>query len=111
MPLWIVAGAWGFVAGLVLLLGAAAGYSMYIFGLWGGITVISGSTILLGYALFGQFSPDIVAATTAVAAGAMLAMLADTMIPEACEHAHTFAGLITVVGFLMAFVRTKVTEK
>jgi ZIP family zinc transporter len=46
-----------------------------------------------------------------VAAGAMLAMLADTMIPEACEHAHTFAGLITVVGFLMAFVRTKVTEK
>jgi zinc transporter, ZIP family len=33
------------------------------------------------------------------------------MIPEAFENAHTFAGLITVVGFLVAFVLTKVTEK
>ena len=70
-----------------------------------------GIAALLGYALFGQFSPNIVAATTAVAAGAILAMLADTMIPEAFEQAHNFAGLITVVGFLVAFVLTKITEK
>jgi ZIP family zinc transporter len=83
----------------------------YIFGVWGGIAVISGIAALLGYALFGHFSPHVVAATTAVAAGAILAMLADTMIPEAFEQAHNFAGLITVVGFLVAFVLTKVTEK
>jgi ZIP family zinc transporter len=106
-----MAGVWGFVAGLALLLGMAAGYSIYIFGVWAGIVVISGIAILLGYALGGQFLPDIVAATTAVAAGAMLAMLADTMISEACENAHNFAGLITVVGFLVAFVFNKVTEK
>jgi ZIP family zinc transporter len=34
-------------------------------------------------------------------------MLVDTMIPEAFEHAHTFAGLITVVGFLASFVLSK----
>ncbi len=52
-------------------------------------------------------SPDIVAATTAVAAGAILAMLVDTMIPEAAESSHEYGGLITVVGFLLAFILTK----
>jgi ZIP family zinc transporter len=48
----------------------------------------------------------VIAATTAVAAGAILAMLVDTMIPEAFEEAHNFAGLITVAGFLVAFMLT-----
>jgi ZIP family zinc transporter len=75
------------------------------------IAGISGIAALLAYTLFGQCSPDIVAATMVVAAGAILAMLADTIIPEAFEHAHNFAGLITVVGFLVAFVLTKAIEK
>jgi ZIP family zinc transporter len=79
----------------------------YIFGVWGGIAAISGVAALTGYALFRHFSPDIVAATTATAAGAILAMLADTMMPEAFETAHEFAGLLTVAGFLSAFALTK----
>ena len=79
----------------------------YVFGVWGGITVISGVAALLGYAVFRDFSPGVVAGTTAVAAGAILAMLADTMIPEAFEEAHTAAGLITVAGFLAAFCLSK----
>ena len=51
--------------------------------------------------------PEVIAATTAVAAGAILAMLADTMIPEAFETAHEYAGLITVAGFLAAFILSK----
>ncbi len=80
----------------------------YVFGLWIGITVLSGLAALLGYAVFGGLSAGVVAATTAVAAGAMLAMLADTMIPEAFESAGDAAGLVTVAGFLVAFVLTKV---
>ncbi len=79
----------------------------YVFGVWASIAVISSVAALLGYALFSRFSADVIAGTTAVAAGAILAMLADTMIPEAFEQAHDFAGLITVVGFLAAFVLTK----
>ena len=79
----------------------------YIFGVWGGIAVASGLASLAGYAIFGRFSDEVIAATTAVAAGAILAMLADTMIPEAFEETHNFAGLITVAGFLAAFVLTK----
>ena len=80
----------------------------YVFGVWGSIAVVSGVASLLGYAAFRGFSDDVIAATTAVAAGAILAMLSDTMIPEAFESAHDFAGLITVAGFLAAFVLTKV---
>lgn len=79
----------------------------YIFGVWGGIAVVSGIAALLGYAVFRHFSAAVVAATTAVAAGAILAMLVDTMIPEAFEEAHDFAGLITVAGFLASFALSK----
>lgn len=79
----------------------------YIFGVWGGIAVISGLAALLGYLCFRQVPPHIVAATVAVAAGAILAMLADTMIPEAFEEVHEFTGLAAVTGFLAAFALTK----
>ncbi len=79
----------------------------YIFGIWGAISLASGLAALAGFTLFEGVSPATVAATTAVAAGAILAMLADTMIPEAFADAHDFAGLITVAGFLAAFALTK----
>lgn len=78
--------------------------AVYVFGVWGGITIISGLASLAGYTLFQGFSQDVIAATIAVAAGAILAMLADTMIPEAFDEAHDFAGLITAAGFLVSFM-------
>jgi zinc transporter, ZIP family len=83
---------------------------LYVFGIWAAIALISGLAALCGYAVFRHFSADVIAATTAVAAGAILAMLADTMIPEAFEYAHDFAGLITVIGFLIAFALSKWSE-
>lgn len=80
---------------------------LYIFGIWGGITIIAGISAIAGYAVFNSFSDEIIAATTAIAAGAILAMIADTMMPEAFETAHNWAGLITVMGFLTAFMLTK----
>ena len=71
IPIWLQAGCWGLVAG---------------------------SALLVGYAVFSHFSDEVIAATTAVAAGAILAMLADTMMPEAFEEAHDLAGLINVAG-------------
>jgi ZIP family zinc transporter len=80
---------------------------LYVFSLWFGIALISGAAALVGYAVFSDFSNEVVAATEAVAAGAILAMLADTMVPEAFEQAHDYAGLITVAGFLCAFILSK----
>jgi len=79
----------------------------YIFGVWSAIAIASGLAALAGYSLFQYFPASVIAATTATAAGAILAMLVDTMIPEAFETAHNFAGVITVAGFLTSFMLSK----
>ncbi|HYF58891.1 MAG TPA: ZIP family zinc transporter [Burkholderiaceae bacterium] len=79
----------------------------YVFGLWGAIAAASGLAAWAGAALFVGASADVVAAITATAAGAILAMIADTMIPEAFAETHDAAGLITVLGFLAAFLLSK----
>ncbi|MFE6993709.1 ZIP family metal transporter, partial [Streptomyces pharetrae] len=75
----------------------------YVFGVWGAIAAASTVSAVLGYTVVGAFSPAVIAAVTAVAAGAILAMIADTMIPEAFEDAHLAIGLVTVGGFLVSF--------
>jgi ZIP family zinc transporter len=80
--------------------GRSAGY---VFGVWGGIALISGIAALIGYASLRDASAGLVAFITATAAGAILAMLADTMIPEAFEEHHVLTGLVAAVGFLAAF--------
>ncbi|MET8906261.1 ZIP family zinc transporter [Micromonospora sp. NPDC004551] len=75
----------------------------YVFLLWTAITLVSGAAALAGYALLGGAPPALLAGITALAAGAILAMITDTMVPEAYEDAHLLVGLITVLGFLVAF--------
>ncbi|GAA2548762.1 MULTISPECIES: ZIP family metal transporter [Streptomyces] len=75
----------------------------YVFGVWGAIAAASAVSAVLGYAVVGGFSTAVIAAVTAVAAGAILAMIADTMIPEAFQEAHLAIGLVTVSGFLVSF--------
>ena len=80
--------------------GRSAGY---VFGVWGGIALAGGLSALLGYLALGSAAPEVIAVITALAAGAILTMIADTMIPEAFEEARTWTGLITSLGFLTAF--------
>ncbi|MEW9550549.1 ZIP family metal transporter [Nonomuraea sp. NPDC050783] len=75
----------------------------YVFGIWGGIALASGLAALIGNLTMASASPAATAVIMGVAAGAILAMVADTMIPEAFEDAHVLTGLITTVGFLSAF--------
>jgi ZIP family zinc transporter len=79
----------------------------YVLGVWTAIALACGFSSLAGYAIFDGFSPFVVAATTAVAAGAMLTMIVDTMIPEAFAETHNWAGLIAVLGFLVSFALTQ----
>jgi ZIP family zinc transporter len=79
----------------------------YVFGVWTGIALASGLAAMLGNIALAGAGPEVIAAVTAIAAGAILAMLVDTMIPEATEATHDYSGLIAVVGFLLAFVLTK----
>jgi ZIP family zinc transporter len=75
----------------------------YILGLWGAVALVSALAAAIGYAALGDASPDLLAAIQAFAAGAILVMLADTMMPEGFEHGGKTVGLVTVLGFTLAF--------
>ncbi|NYG58467.1 ZIP family zinc transporter [Nocardioides daedukensis] len=75
----------------------------YVFGVWTAIAVASGLAGMLGVLLLDGAPGSLIAVITAVAAGAILAMVADTMIPEAFERTHLYAGLIATLGFVTAF--------
>ncbi|TDU83344.1 ZIP family zinc transporter [Kribbella voronezhensis] len=98
-----------FISNLPEGLSSAAGMkhsgrsARYVFGVWGGIAVISGAAGLLGVVFLEGAAPATIAVITAVAAGAILAMVADTMIPEAFERTHLYTGLIATVGFMVSF--------
>jgi ZIP family zinc transporter len=72
----------------------------YAFTLWAAIAVSAGLSAFAGYTLFDGASPEVLAGIQGVAAGAILAMIIDTMAPEAFEGNYDFAGLIAVAGFL-----------
>ncbi|EYD78250.1 putative integral membrane protein [Rubellimicrobium mesophilum DSM 19309] len=82
--------------------------ALYVFGLWIGIAVASGLASAAGAALMGGASPDLLAMVSALAAGALLTMIADTMVPEAVEGEGGLAGLFVVLGLLTAFALSKV---
>ncbi|MFI1013133.1 ZIP family metal transporter [Streptomyces sp. NPDC020965] len=75
----------------------------YIFTIWAGIPLLGGVTAAVGNLLLGSATaqgPVILA----FAAGAVLSMLAEAMIPEAFENAQAFIGLITVTGLLTLYL-------
>ena len=57
----------------------------------------------IGFAVFKELSSRAVAVTQAFAAGALLTMVMDTMVPEAFRDAGRATGLIAVAGFALAF--------
>jgi ZIP family zinc transporter len=77
-----------------------------ILGLWVLVTLVSGLASLLGYAVFDSAGPGALAFVLAFAGGAILTMLADTMMPEAFEHGGKLVGLLTTLGFGLAFALT-----
>jgi ZIP family zinc transporter len=79
----------------------------YIFSVWIGIPLICGIAAAAGNFALGSVPPALPAMILAFAAGGVLAMLAESMIPEAFEDAQPFIGLVTVIGFLAAFLIIK----
>jgi ZIP family zinc transporter len=71
--------------------------------LWSGVVLVSGLASMAGYGLFSSASERTVAFVLAFAGGAILTMLADSMMPEAYEGAGLGAGLMTTLGFATAF--------
>jgi ZIP family zinc transporter len=75
-----------------------------IAALWGGVMLASAVSAAAGFALLDGASPSTLAFILSFAAGAILTMLATSMMPEAYEHAGRAVGVVTVFGFAVAFL-------
>lgn len=76
--------------------------SRSVLGLWAVVAACCAVATLGGTALAGAVSSDARAFVDGFAAGALLTMLVDSMVPEAKEKAKDWAGLATVAGFALA---------
>ena len=73
-----------------------------ICGLWIIVAMICTLATVAGYGIADAASGDLRATINGFAAGALLVMLIDSMIPEAARQAGKVAGLVTVLGFAVA---------
>jgi len=73
-----------------------------IWRLWIVVAIVCALATVGGYAIADVVSGQLKAAINGFAAGALLVMLVDSMIPEAAEDAGSVAGLATVLGFALA---------
>lgn len=73
-----------------------------LLALWCGIIAISALSAALGYLVFSNTSNRNGSIVLAFAGGAVLTMIADTMMPEAFEHGGKLTGVVTVLGFTLA---------
>src|SRR4051794_7909141 len=70
--------------------------------LWLAVAAACTLATLAGYAVADATGGDFQAVINGFAAGALLVMLVDSMIPEAAKKAGRIAGLMTVLGFAVA---------
>jgi zinc transporter, ZIP family len=69
--------------------------------LWGAVVVACALAAGLGY-LLGSISGDTGDRMAALAAGGLLAMLTNSLMPFAFDRGGRLAGMFTVVGFALA---------
>jgi ZIP family zinc transporter len=82
----------------------AAGWSRgRVFRMWTGVVAASVVATVAGFLLIDSIGASGGAFVTAFAAGALLVMLADTLMPEAFELGGREAGLLTALGFAVGF--------
>ena len=74
-----------------------------VFAMWSGVVAVSVIASVVGWRLLESMGTDGGAFATAFAAGAVLVMLADTLMPEAFELGGREAGLLTALGFAVGF--------
>ncbi|SDU79825.1 zinc transporter, ZIP family [Microlunatus sagamiharensis] len=80
-----------------------------VLGLWAAVAVVCALATLGGYALASVAGGQVRAGIDAFAAGALLVMLIDSMVPEAHDKAGNRAGLVTVIGFAVAAALSNLT--
>ena len=69
---------------------------------WTWIAAFCLAATVIGYGIADIASNELQAGINGFAAGALIVMLVDSMIPEATERAGRTTGLVTTLGFAVA---------
>ncbi len=73
-----------------------------IFWMWASLMLLTGVGAFLGNIFFSGASPRLFSLAEGLAAGAMLVMISETMLPEAFVKGGSITGISTLMGFLVA---------
>jgi zinc transporter, ZIP family len=76
----------------------------YILVLWSVAVIIGTISTAIGFAVLSKASPFVISVAISFAAGAILVMLAESMIPEAFEEGGSKIGIAAMAGFAIAFI-------
>jgi ZIP family zinc transporter len=76
----------------------------FILGTWGLCAVLLTAAVVIGAGPLSASEPETLSLPLAFAAGAVLASLADTLMPEAYEQGGPTVALSTAAGFLLSFI-------
>jgi ZIP family zinc transporter len=82
---------------------------LLVIRLWVGVAIVCALATVAGYAVADLAGGDVKAGIDGFAAGALLVMLVDSMVPEAKKKAGNRAGLATVLGFAVAAALSNLT--
>lgn len=75
-----------------------------VMALWGLCAVALAAAVVLGRGVAGGLGDEVLSVALAYAGGAVLASLADTLMPEAFEHGRPMNAFATAGGFFLSFV-------
>ena len=85
---------------------AAGASTWHVLSTWCWVVLASAIAAGAGYGLLQNASGNTIALIQAFAGGAVITMLADTMMPEAFKNGGRAVGLLTVLGFALAYLLT-----
>jgi ZIP family zinc transporter len=84
--------------------------STYVLTLWSGIALGTAVTTALAFWWLGDLGPALTAILKAFGAGALIAMAAETMIPEAFHNGPRYSGVLAALGFAALILFSKAAE-
>ena len=80
----------------------------FVIGTWSAAAVLLTFAVVVGAGPLSSADPSTISLPLAFAAGAVLASLADTLMPEAYEHGGPTVALSTTAGFALSFLLSTV---
>jgi ZIP family zinc transporter len=79
-----------------------------IYLIWSIVSVCVAASVVLSFLFLKKLDLNSLGMIESFASGAILAMLADSMMPEAYEDGGFLIGFLTMLGFLTAFILSKI---